>query len=128
MTHVMRMYSALAAAALGLTVAAVPSLAQEARRCVVQGTPSSWGIDSTGAIAIAAGGSCLFSLRTGGEVLNSRIAQKPAHGTLRQLNVSSFVYKSEAGYRGQDTFSVQATGKSRLGSGSSLITINATLR
>jgi hypothetical protein len=128
MTHVMRTSSRLAAAALGLAVAAAPAFAQTARQCVVSGTPSTWGADSTGNIAIASGGGCLFSLKMNGEVLSSSVSQKPAHGTLQQTNVSSFVYKSQAGYRGNDTFSVKATGKSRLGSGTSIITINATLQ
>jgi hypothetical protein len=35
---------------------------------------------------------------------------------------------NEAGYRGRDTFSVQATGKSPTSSGTSVTTINATLQ
>jgi len=60
--------------------------------------------------------------------LSSSISQNPAHGSLQQLDASSFVYTSEAGYRGRDTFSVQATGKSQTSSGASVITMNATLQ
>ena len=63
-----------------------------------------------------------------GEILSSSVSQNPAHGALQQLNASSFVYASEAGYRGSDTFSVQATGQSQTASGTSVITINATLQ
>jgi Bacterial Ig domain len=127
MTH-MIVYSVLVVAALGLVAAAAPARAQNAPQCVVSGTPSGWGVNSIGYIQIAAGGSCLFSVNITGEILSSSVSQNPAHGTLQQLNASSFVYASEAGYRGSDTFSVQATGKSQTASGTSVITINATLQ
>ena len=128
MTHMVRACSVLFAAVLGLVVVPATALAQNAPRCVVRGDPSGWGVNSIGYIEIASGGSCLFSINTSGEILSSSVAQNPAHGTLQQLNVSSFVYTSEAGYRGSDTFSVQATGKSPTNSGTSVITINATLQ
>jgi hypothetical protein len=128
MTHVTRAYSALIAAALGLVVATAPALAQDAPQCVVSGTPSGWGFNSIGYIEIASGGSCLFSVNITGEILSSSVSQNPAHGTLQQLNVSSFLYTSQAGYRGTDTFAVQATGKSQTSSGTSVVTINATLQ
>jgi len=110
MTHMIRACSVLIMAALGMVVAAAPALAQNAPQCVVSG------------------GSCLFSVNITGEILSSSVSQNPAHGTLQQLNVSSFVYTAEAGYRGRDTFSVQATGKSQTSSGTSVTTINATLQ
>jgi Bacterial Ig domain len=115
-------------AALALVVAA-PAFAQNAPQCVVSGSPpAGWGFNSIGYIEIASGGSCMFSVNIGGEILGSSVSQNPAHGTLQQLDVSSFVYTSEAGYRGRDTFSVQATGKSPTSSGTSVITISATLQ
>ena len=129
MTHMIRACSVLIVAALGLVVAAAPALAQNAPQCVVSGSPpAGWGFNSIGYIEIAPGGSCMFSVNIAGEILSSSVSQNPAHGTLQQLNVSSFVYTSEAGYRGRDTFSVQATGKSPTSSGTSVTTINATLQ
>ena len=129
MTHMMRACSVLIAAALGLMAAAAPALAQNAPQCVVSGSPpAGWGFNSIGYIEIASGGSCLFTVNINGEILSSSVSQNPAHGTLQQLDVSSFVYTSQAGYRGSDTFSVQATGKSPTSSGASVITINATLQ
>ena len=129
MTHTTRACSMLIAAALGLIAAAAPALSQNAPQCVVSGSPpAGWGSNSIGYIEIAAGGSCLFSVNITGEILNSSVSQNPAHGTLRQLDVSSFVYTSQAGYRGADTFSVQASGKSPTSSGTSIVTINATLQ
>ena len=105
-----------------------PSSAQNAPQCPMSGSPSDWGFNSTGYIMIASGGSCLFSINIAGEILRSSISQRPAHGTLQRLNRSSYVYTSRAGYRGSDTFSVQATGKSPTSSGTSVINVNATLQ
>jgi hypothetical protein len=104
------------------------SSAQNAPQCPMSGSPSDWGINSTGYIMIATGGSCLFSLPTRGEILSSSISQRPAHGRLQRIDRSSYVYTSKAGYRGSDTFSVRAMGKSPTSSGASVITINATLQ
>ena len=129
MTHMTRACSMLIAAALGLVAAAAPALSQNAPQCVVSGSPpAGWGFNSIGYIQIASGGSCLFTVNIAGEVLSSSVSQNPAHGTLQQLNVSSFVYTSQAGYRGSDIFSVQANGKSPTSSGTSVITVNATLQ
>jgi pectate lyase len=129
MTHMIRACSVLVMAALKLVVAAAPALAQNAPQCVVSGSsPAGWGFNSTGYIEISSGGSCMFSVNISGEILNSSVSQNPAHGTLQQLNVSSFVYASEAGYTGRDLFSVQATGKSPTSSGTSVFTIHATLQ
>jgi hypothetical protein len=127
MTYTIRVCSALIA--LGLVVEATSALAQSAPQCVVSGSPpAGWGFNSVGYIEIASGGSCMFSVNITGEISNSSVSQNPAHGTLQQLNLSSFVYRSEAGYRGRDTFSVQATGKSPTSAGTSVFTINATLQ
>jgi hypothetical protein len=128
MIHMVRACSVLIAVALGVAVA-TPALAQNAAQCVVSGSPpAGWGFNSIGYIQIASGGSCLFTVNIAGEILSSSVSQNPAHGTLQQLNPSSFIYTSEAGYRGRDTFSVQATGKSPTSSGTSVTTINATLQ
>jgi hypothetical protein len=112
-----------------LTLAAVPALAQNAPQCVVSGSPpAGWGFNSTGYIMIASGGSCMFSVNVTGEILSSNVSQNPEHGSLQQLDTSSFLYASQVGYTGGDTFSVQATGTSQMGSGTSVITINATLQ
>ena len=129
MTNIMRAHSVLIAVALGLATAAAPAFAQNAPQCVVSGSPpAGWGFNSIGYIEIASGSSCLFTVNVAGEILNSRVSQNPAHGTLQQLDLSSFVYTSQAGYNGTDTFSVQATGNSPTSSGVSVVTINATLR
>ncbi len=129
MTHMTRVCLVPVIAALGLVAAPAQAPAQNAPQCVVSGSPpAGWGFNSVGYIEIASGSSCVFSVNITGEVTSSSVSQNPAHGTLQQLNVSSFVYTSEAGYRGSDTFSVQATGNSQTSSGNSVLTLNATLR
>jgi hypothetical protein len=128
MKHIMQARSVLIAGALVLVAAATPALAQNAPQCPVSGSPSDWGVNSVGYIQINSGGSCLFSLNVRGEILSSSVSQRPAHGRLQRIDRASYVYKSNAGYRGSDTFSVQATGKGPYSSGTSIITINATLQ
>jgi hypothetical protein len=129
MTYMMRTRLVLIVAVLGTLAVAAPTIAQNAPQCVVSGSPpAGWGFNSIGYIEIASGSGCLFAVNVDGEILSSSVAQSPASGTLQQLDLSSFLYTSQAGYRGRDTFSVQATGRSQTSSGSSVITINATLK
>jgi hypothetical protein len=104
------------------------SSAQAASECPVAGTLSTWGINSAGVFNVVSGGACLFPLRIEGVIASSSIVQKPEHGTLLQLNESTFEYTAHAGYIGTDTFSVQATGKGPTASGTSIITLVATVR
>lgn len=119
------------AIALAIIVAA-PTLvsfspARAASECPASGTLSDWGINSTGYFNVASGGTCLFPIRMQGEVKSSSISQKPAHGTLK-LNVSTYEYTARAGYKGSDSFAVKATGKGPTASGTSVITMTATVQ
>ena len=104
------------------------SSAQTASECPVAGILSTWGINSTGVFNVASRGACLFPLRIEGVIAGSSIVQDPEHGILRQFNESTFEYTANPGYRGPDTFSVQATGKGPTASGTSTITMIATVR
>jgi len=129
MKHKTPVCSVLFVSAFGWVFAVAPALAQNAAQCVVSGSPpAGWGFNSIGYIEIASGSSCLFTVNITGEILSSSVSQNPAHGTLQQVDLSSFMYTSQPGYSGQDTFSVQATGNSQTSSGVSVITINATLQ
>jgi hypothetical protein len=63
-----------------------------------------------------------------GDVKSSSISQRPAHGMLKRLNISTYEYTAKAGYKGSDSFAVQATGKGPTSSGTSVITMNATIQ
>jgi hypothetical protein len=104
------------------------SSVQAASECPVAGTLSTWGINSAGVFNIAPGGTCLFPLRIEGVIASSSIVLKPAYGVLVQLNESTFEYTANAGYQGTDTFSVQATGRGPTATGTSVITLVATVR
>ena len=87
-----------------------------------------WGENSTGDISVASGTSCLFPITMRGTVNSSDIMQKPAHGKLKKINVSTYEYKAKARYKGSDTFVIKATGQGPATSGTSVITVNATIK
>ena len=58
----------------------------------------------------------------------SDISQKPSHGKLKRINLSTFEYTAKARYKGSDTFAIKATGKGPTASGTSVITVNATIK
>ena len=87
-----------------------------------------WGENSTGDISVAPGQSCLFPITMRGTVTSSEIFQKPAHGKLKKINASSYEYKAKARYKGSDTFAIKATGQGSTASGTSVITVHATIK
>ena len=104
------------------------SLAQAASDCSTLKTLSDWGENSTNYIDLKSGESCLFHITKRGTVTNSEISQKPVHGKLKRLNISTFQYTAKASYNGSDTFAIKATGQGPRASGTSLITVNATIK
>jgi hypothetical protein len=117
-------------AALALIVAAPMSvsLARAASDCSTLITPADWGENSTADIDLKSGESCLFHITKRGTVSNSEIYQKPAHGKLKRLNISTFQYTAKARSKGSDTFAIKATGQGPRASGTSVITVNATIK
>jgi hypothetical protein len=104
------------------------SLAQAASDCSTLKTLTDWGENSTNYIDLKSGESCLFHITKRGTVSNSEISQKPVHGKLKRLNISTFQYTAKASYNGNDTFAIKATGQGPRASGTSLITVNATIK
>jgi hypothetical protein len=103
------------------------SLARPASDCSIAVTLANWGENSTGFIDLKSGASCEFPIRTSG-VSGSDISQKPEHGTLVRLNMSTFMYTAKAGYKGSDIFAIEATGQGLMASGTSVITVHATIK
>jgi hypothetical protein len=118
--------------ALALVVAATSSMpvssAPAASDCSASTTLANWGENATGDIDIAAGESCLYPIKIRGTVSSSDISQKPSHGKLKKLDASSYQYTAKAKYKGSDTFVIKATGKGPTASGTSVITVNATIK
>ena len=119
-------------AALALIVGAPSltsvSLARTAPNCSMSATLADWGENSTGDIDVASGSSCLFPIRMHGTVSSSEVSQKPTHGKLKRLNVSTYEYTAKAKYKGSDTFAIKATGQGPTASGTSVITVHATIK
>jgi|SRR4051794_10972879 hypothetical protein len=116
--------SILAISAVSLT----PMSAFAASECRVTGSPSVFGVNMTAYFAVASGETCLFPIRIPGMMNSSGISQKPAHGTIRKLNVTTYTYTAARGYSGSDTFAIHGTGKGPNGSGTSIITLNVTIQ
>jgi hypothetical protein len=118
-------------AALALVVGAPSSMsvssARAASDCSVSVTLADWGENSTGYIDLTPGGSCLVPIRMRGTMTESDISEKPAHGKLKRLDPSTFEYKPKARYKGSDTFAIKATGRGPTASGTSVITVHATI-
>ncbi|WFU71198.1 Ig-like domain-containing protein [Bradyrhizobium sp. CB2312] len=114
---------------VGLAVlGSMPISARAASECPVTGVMSSWGVNSTGYFSVSSGGTCLFPVKMDGVIASSNISQKPAHGTLKKLNASTYTYTAKAGYKGSDAFAVSFRGKGPSGSGTSVVTLNATVQ
>jgi len=118
--------SAISALLLSSLMFATPSRAAE---CIIAGELSPWGTNSTGTFMLPSGGSCVLNLRIPGVVNSSSVLQKPAHGSLRRVNVSNYEYRAGKGFKGTDTFSVTAVGKTAAGmTGKSVVTLNANIQ
>lgn len=104
------------------------SSTRAASDCSISGTLADWGEGSTSDIDIVSGGSCLFPIRMHGTVSSSDISQKPAHGKLKRLNMSTYEYRAKRRYKGSDTFAIKATGQGPTVSGTSVITVHATIK
>ncbi|MBR0742244.1 hypothetical protein JQ581_35430 [Bradyrhizobium liaoningense] len=87
-----------------------------------------WGEDSTADISVTSGGSCVFPITVSGAASSSEISLKPVHGKLKKLNVATYEYRTKARYKGTDTFAIKATGKGPKASGTSVITVHATIK
>ena len=106
----------------------MPTSAFAVQDCRVTGLPAEFGVDMTAYFAVKSGETCNFSIRIPGMMNSSGVSQQPAHGTLRQLNVTSFRYSAAPGYKGSDTFAIYGVGKGPYGSGRSVMTVNATIQ
>lgn len=104
------------------------SLVRAASDCSTSITLADWGENSTGDIGVAAGRSCLFPIRMRGTLKSSDISQKPAHGKLKKIDMSAYEYTPKARYKGTDTFAIKAAGQGPAGSGTSVITVHATIK
>jgi hypothetical protein len=113
---------------VGATGSMSVSLALAASDCSKLVELADWGENSSGDISVASGESCLFPITMRGMASSSEILQKPSHGKLKKLNTTTYEYKAKAKYKGNDTFAIKATGQGPTTSGTSVITVNATIK
>jgi len=114
--------------AIAVVLSLTPATAFAVSDCRVTGDPSVFGVDMTAYFAIKSGHTCNFPMRIPGAMHNSGVAQQPAHGTLKQINVTTFRYTAAPGYKGADNFAIYGEGKGPYGSGRSVMTVNATIQ
>jgi hypothetical protein len=119
---------AVLALVVGATGSMSVSAAPAAPDCPKLVELADWGENSAGDISVAPGQSCLFPITIRGTVTSSEIFQKPAHGKLKKLNATTYEYKAKARYKGSDTFAIKATGQGPTASGTSVITVHATIK
>jgi hypothetical protein len=74
------------------------------------------------------GGSCQFPIKLPGTISSSEISQKPERGKLKKVNTSTYQYTAKARYKGSDTFAITATGKDEKASGTSVISVQVTIK
>ena len=119
-------------AALAVIVGATGSMSASpvlaASDCPILIGLADWGENSTGDISIAPGQSCLVPVKMRGTVSSSDILKKPAYGKLKKLNATTYEYKAKARYKGTDSFAIKATGQGPTAAGTSVITVNATIK
>ena len=122
--------SKLAALALiaGVSGSMSASAAQAAADCPILVELADRGENPTGDISVASGQSCQFPITMRGTVNSSDISQKPANGKLKKLNATTYEYKAKARYKGNDSFAIKATGQGPTASGTSVITVHATIK
>ena len=125
----MRLSEVVALALVAGVAASMPaSRALAAPDCPKLVELADWGENSTGDISVAPGQSCLFPITMRGTVSSSDILKKPAHGKLKKLNVTTYEYKAKAKFKGSDSFAIKATGQGPTASGTSVITVQATIK
>lgn len=79
--------------------------------------------------AVSGDGTCDRSFTTRGlQFTGIKIAARPSNGSLSVSGVSSFAYRARAGYKGSDSFTVQACGTGRQGSGCSTLVYQVTVQ
>ena len=110
------------------SMSASSSAAPAAPECPKLVELADWGENSTGDISVSSGQSCLFPITIRGTVNSSEIFKKPAYGKLKKVNATTYEYKAKARYKGSDSFAIKATGQGPTASGTSVITVHATIK
>ena len=123
-----RMLASAAVVATSILALTSQGVQAQERDCVISGNIGPIGANSQGTIELNSGETCKMFLTTSGTVESSRVSMKPKHGTLTLLGAGSASYKPAANYKGTDEFAVTIKGRSQANSGTSVLTVKATVR
>lgn len=123
----MRRFNVATLAAIGTVAGFAPAQAQM-RDCIVNGNPAAWGQNMTGYFSVASGSSCNAGIQIAGVFDSSTVLRRPQHGTVTQVNISTFQYAAKAGYKGHDSFAIQAKGTGPTSSGTSVVNLRVTVK
>jgi hypothetical protein len=124
----MKSFSVSAVFVVVATCLVPAAFAVAASECSMSMTLANWGEKATGAITIAPKESCQFPIKLPGTISSSEISQKPNRGKLKKINAATYQYTAKARYRGTDAFAITATGKDEKTSGTSVISIEVTIK
>jgi hypothetical protein len=100
----------------------------QAAECIVVGSPTTFGANMNGSFEVQAGDSCHYAFNLRGAVASSKILTPAKNGTVRMLDLTSFEYRAHPGYRGTDSFAIEATGESQTGKGTSILMMNVAVK
>src|SRR3954449_622101 len=117
-------FAVMVAATSPIPVSAAPPVSD----CSASTSVANWGENASSDVDIGAGESCAFRIKIRGVVSSSEISQKPSYGKLKKLDASSYQYTAKAKYKGNDTFAIKATGKGPTATGTSVISVKATIK
>jgi hypothetical protein len=113
-------------------IAAIGSLtclaSAEAGECIVVGSQATFGANMNGSFEVDAGESCHYAFNLRGAVESSKVVTPARNGTVRMLNLTSFEYRALPGYRGPDSFAIEATGESQTGKGTSILNMSVAVK
>jgi hypothetical protein len=124
----MRSSIIIATAFLAIGGGPIPLTSVQAAECIVVGSPTTFGANMNGSFEVEAGESCHYAFNLRGAVASSKILTPARNGTVRMLNLTSFEYRPHPGYRGADSFAIEATGESQTGKGTSILLMSVAVK
>jgi hypothetical protein len=100
----------------------------EAGECMVVGSPATFGANMNGSFEVDAGSSCHYAFNLRGAVESSKVVTPAKNDAVRMLNLTSFEYHAHSGYRGPDSFAIEAIGESQTGKGTSILSMSVAVK
>ena len=108
----MRPYATMSLAAIGVVASLASFTLSHAQvsQCQTRGNWAGWGQNGEAAFDVGPGQACTIGVNTYGRIENTKVARQPAHGKVRQIDLSNFEYRADPGFTGTDSFVLEGTG------------------